>query len=330
MGAGSADASCISSGKNAAFADGNYVFRKERNKTFAQAEIGFKNGEIESAGKIWQKYFDKIVESCNWFINASSPFIKRVHLPSLNEWMNSEREWCVRRAYLNMYERWLEALIRIHDNAHLHTPYTCVTEVRSMKGPDPYMGKLKPLKTFAGPCYKDNDPPMTLFLVTYEDNCQRTKVSIGTKFLSEGTTIPVPEFNLSFEKDYSPKFKEDDQFKLTAGVAVSKKIGILNEKEGNVSGKLEGEVSATVEDYWKFDSNGNLIAKGADASFEASIKGKSSFKDTEISDKSFDSKFGAGIKASYEVEVQCGQDSPPDRRVTTHLEKSLKSSAEVK
>ena len=216
---------------------------------------GVKNTQIEAAGRIWNKYFEQVLESCNSYIRNSSPFIKRVHTQQWNEYMNLLRQSNVRKAYLIMYGSWVDALVGVGDDPTMRICYhPCSVELRLMSdaSPDPYSKKLKPLKTFAGPCYT-TPTNRSLGPLNIIDNCEKTKVSLKAE-----------PFKLSFEKDYNRKFKEGDEFKLGIGVEFEKKL---------LSSQMKQVLAPEAEVFWKFNNNHDLIAKGFDASFEAVVKG---------------------------------------------------------
>jgi tetratricopeptide (TPR) repeat protein len=254
---------------------------------------GVKNAQIEAAGRIWNKYFDQVLESCNSYIRNSSPFIKRVHTQQWNEYVNLLRQYNVRKAYLIMYGAWVEALVGVGDDPTMRICYhPCSVELRLMSdaSPDPYSKKLKPLKTFAGPCYT-TPTNRSLGPLNIIDNCEKTKVSLKAE-----------PFKLSFEKDYNRKFKEGDEFKLGIGVEFEKKV-------------LSSGVTAGVEAVWKFNNNHDLIAKGFDASFEAVAKvGPAQIGNTV-------NPLNSSVSASVEVMTQCGQNAPTNYQTTYHIEK---------
>ena len=256
-----------------------------------------KNAELEAAGRIWNKYFGQVLENCNSYIRNSSPFIKRIHTQQWNEYVNLLRQYNVRKAYLMMYSRWVNALVGIGDDPIMHLPYTiCSVEVRliSDASPDPYTKKLRSLKTFAGPCYTE---PLNKSLgpLSIEDNCEKTKFSLSID-IGKGPTA-----KLSFEKDYNRKFKEDDYFRLGVGVGIEKKLS-----EG-------AKGSAGVEAFWKFNNNHDLIAKGFDASFEAVVKGG-----LQTGNKFIDK--GVNISGEMEVMTLCGQGLPTNYTTSYHVE----------
>jgi tetratricopeptide (TPR) repeat protein len=254
---------------------------------------GVKNTQIEAAGRIWNKYFEQVLESCNSYIRNSSPFIKRVHTQQWNEYMNLLRQSNVRKAYLIMYGAWVEALNGIGDDPTMHLCYhPCFVELRLMPdaSPDPYSKKLKPLKTFAGPCYTE---PQSISIgpLNIIDNCEKTKVSLKAE-----------PFKLSFEKDYNRKFKDGDEFKLGIGVEFEKKL-------------LSSHITAGAEAVWKFNNNHDLIAKGFDASFEAVVEGGLQ------TGNNFIDRGGINISSTVEVMTQCGQNAPTNYQTTYHIEK---------
>ncbi len=273
------------------------------------------NSAIEAAGRIWNKYFDKILESSNSYIRNSSPLIKRVHTQQWNEYVNLLRQSNVRKAYLIMYGKWIFALIGIGDNIIMHMPYdVCTTELRLMSdaSPDPYSKKLKPLKTFAGPCYT---VPQSIPLgpIKIDNNCDKTKISISTEGI-----VPAPiSIKLSFEKDYNRKFKDDDYFKLGVSMAAGTKIS-HSETSGGVKASGELELKGEVEAFWKFNNNHDMISRGTEASFEATATGA-----IETGAKPIDNlmKGSYGISGGVIVETICGQNAPDTRTVTYHIEK---------
>ena len=271
-----------------------------------------KNTDLEAAGRIWNKYFEQVLAECNSYIQNSSPFIKRVHTQQWNEYMNLQRQYNARKAYLVMYNKWLDALVGVGDNPIMHLPFdVCNIELRliSDASPDPYSKKLKPLKTFAGPCYTEKvDVP--LGPISIHDGCDKTKISLA-----------AGPFGFSAEKDYSKKFKEDDYFQLGVNVGVGRKIGYEQHADQS-SASVEAGVSANVEAFWRFNSNLDLTAKGFDANFEATVKGEVKTGNNIIDEHFNTINTSAGISGGFEVMTLCGEDVPANYKITNvHIEK---------
>ncbi|PWT98052.1 MAG: hypothetical protein C5B52_12825 [Bacteroidetes bacterium] len=258
------------------------------------------NGDLNVIANIWNKYYDKILNEIDSYKQSSSPFIKRVHQPDWNKYMNEVRQVDARVAVLSMYTRWLNsefvlysaaATITISKNAKVD----CRVEMGMMDaGVDPFSKKPKKLKTFAGPCYTEpTDIPMGP--LHFENNCDRTRL-----------TLTIKNAKIYGEKVYSKKFKEDDYFKTGMSVAIEQKFS-YEQESGPLKGNIEAKLAAEAGIYYKFDSEGNLSAKGADVELEASLSGGVNTGNSKI-DQYNPMNFERGIKVNYNVEAAVGPD----------------------
>jgi hypothetical protein len=259
-----------------------------------------KSSDIAAAYRVWNTYYERVLHQVSWYVNATSPFIRKVHQANWNDYLNFERERHVRLSIIDMYGKWKSALADAYNTGALvtlsHEQVNCPIEARGIPSSNPTSKKIGKLKTFAGPCYKEKTT-VNLKVVTYTDDCDQTKIVI-----SGG---PMKAF---FEKNYSKKFKEDDYYK--AGLSV----GISQEIEGKVGSHLKGkaELSGELTAFYKFDSNGTLTEKGFDVDLAAAAeaKVKTGFKPI---DKNLE--LMKGIEAHLTVSTLCGQNQAPDYRI---------------
>jgi tetratricopeptide (TPR) repeat protein len=223
---------------------------------------GSKNSDIEGVARIWNKYFDQLVDNIHWYTQSTSEYIRRVHQPGWNEYMNKSREWDVRAAVLRFYARWCSSLPQLNTAvaiAACQAVPNCFTKMPTMgDGADPYKKKIGKLKTFAGPCYIEPSSA-DLGFVTFERNCDHIKFGIG-----------APNAKAIFEKDFSRKFVEDDTYKIGLQIGVSKKFSAEESVKGFGKAGVDAKLGADVTFYSKYNSDFQKMGNGIDVTLSAS------------------------------------------------------------
>jgi tetratricopeptide (TPR) repeat protein len=226
---------------------------------------------FSGASDFWAGHFKKMGEQINWYISASTPFIKRVHKQDWNEYMNAIREDDVKHAILMLYGKWVAAQSFLGGGLPLQIaqiPIECKTPVREIEatGPDPKTVPLKKLNTY--PDYCDKKEPASGFdagFMGYESNCDHAKMYF--KLPISGTPFSGGVFA---EKIYGKKFKEDDVYRYGVTLAVSSDFGLRGSVLNHAgAGALKGitndmplpSVGASVDFGVQYDAKGNLNGK---------------------------------------------------------------------
>lgn len=65
-----------------------------------------KQNDLDVVSKAWDDYYNNVAHTLQWFIDATAPFISRVHDEDWNEYLNKERELEVRTNILGAYGNW--------------------------------------------------------------------------------------------------------------------------------------------------------------------------------------------------------------------------------
>lgn len=228
--------------------------------------LGLSNIFFTGACDLFAKHYKKLAEQINWYVSASTPFIKRVHKPDWNDYMNAIRQDDVRHAILLTYEKWLVLQNMAYGVMPLSVAYpdvVCQTEVREIEatGPDPKNVPLKKLHTY--PDYCDPKEPPSGFDAGFagiESNCDHFKVYV--KLPLTGTPFGVGAFA---EKIYNKKFKEGDVYRLGGTFAFSSDGGLRGGLLNNAgAGALKGIINdmplpsfgASVDVGMQFDNDG--------------------------------------------------------------------------
>ena len=222
-----------------------------------------KDNDLEGLVRIWNKYFDQIINMTVWYSNASTPFIKRVHQQGWNEYMNLQREWDVRKAILSAYSRWAGSVPALQGGIAgvlQGDQLNCTVKLAGVDGADPFSKKHGKLKTFAGPCYTEPTDIDAIF-IEYENNCDQTKV-----------TVKAGPLKGYISKNYSKKFKEDDYWQTGVSLGIEKGVS-HSEKAGDWNASIGGKVGAQVEVFAKYDSDLNLMERGVDVDLSATASG---------------------------------------------------------
>ncbi len=262
---------------------------------------GSKNADLEAITRIWSKYSDNIRSAIQWYADATTPYISRVHDVGWNEYLNMRREFAVRGAILESYDEWGSALMMINTGVCgiIQQPMpVCQAKLRILDGggPDPFAKKPKHLKTFAGPCYTEPVSRDIVFAF-YENNCQHTIYGIGT-----------PAFRAFHEEIYSKKFKEDNKPRRGFIIGTSKSFGIDEKAGDNITGqataKADLELEAQAKFYHEFNSEGVMTETGTEINVSAKGTIEVSVNAGPVSVKAGQS---LGIEAGMNVKVVGGQ-----------------------
>ena len=266
---------------------------------------GSKAADLGAISILWKKYIEQLNAASDWYIGASSPFIKRVHQPDWNEYMNRVREQDIRGAVLNMYEKWVGWQASINIDALHDLQVECRTEIREIpaNGPNPKDVKLKKLKT--APDYCDNK-------VSGRDY---TIKGFGYKSDCSGTTITVPigkvgpaDVGLVYKTSISSRHKEDDYSRLglTLGMGVSQKIGANG--AGGSGASMTGSIDLTIEAGYQFGADGSVNGKYASTELAVGTKGKVTTGDDNADALLHTAKFNKGFDIKVEVVALKGAD----------------------
>jgi hypothetical protein len=266
---------------------------------------GSKEADLGAISMLWKKYITQLNAANDWYIGASSPFIKRVHQPDWNEYMNRIREQDIRGAILAMYAKWVEAQASINIDALHDLEIVCRVEVREITatGPDPKDVKVKKLKT--APDYCDNKVSTT----------DLTIKGFGYKADCSGTTITVPigkvgpaDVGLVYKTVISNRHKEDDYSRLgvTLGLGVSQKFGA--DGAGGSGASIKGSVDLTIEAGYQFGADGSVNGKYASTELAVGVKGKTTTGNDDADALLHTAKFDKGLDIKVDLVALKGAD----------------------
>lgn len=188
-----------------------------------------KNNDLNEVANLWNDYYDHTVKSIQWYIDASAPFISRVHEAGWNQYLNAKRELAVRVAIIKAYGWWLDAVgdiaTPIVDIIQQKAPACPVFIPPSENPPDPFSKKPKRLKEFEGPCFH---LAMTILIAGFETDCHGDQFNIG---LPPGKTNPLPfSLGASYSQTTDPTKAQNEGYSHQIGVSlgVGKSVGIIS------------------------------------------------------------------------------------------------------
>jgi hypothetical protein len=245
-----------------------------------------KQNDLDVIARAWDDYYNQIATTIQWFIDATAPFISRVHDEDWNTYLNTERELEVREAILGAYGDWDYCLESITSPVVFYiqqpAPACAPVEVAGITPPDPFSKKPKHIKEFEGPCY---DMKFNTFGVglSAEETCHATTFS-----------LEAGPLKLFYTHVNDPIYAENNGYTNKAGVdiSVSKDLDIVKVGKGKnekaiLSGSagVEGKVSLDFDQNWQF--TGGTSSVGASANIGGLNLG--------------------GIEASRTVEMVSGQ-----------------------
>ena len=269
---------------------------------------GFLGQNLMGVSKLWSRYFKDITDIADWYISASSPFIKRVHKQDWNSYLNDVREYDIRQAILGFYSKWLPMQGLATDGFAtdlLTKEVTCKTEVREIPatGPNAKDVKLKKLKT--APDYCDNKVSSTDLTVGgygYKSDCSGTTVTIPI-----GKVGPV-DIGLTYKTSISNRHKEDDYSRLgvTLGMGVSQKIGA--DGAGGSNASMKGSIDVKIEAGYQFGADGSVNGKYASTELAVGLKGKVTTGNDDADKYLHTAKFDKGFDIKVDVVALKGLD----------------------
>lgn len=280
------------------------------------------NSDIETSARIWNKYWNNIFNTIQWYIDATNPLIRKVHDAGWNSYLNNERTTYIRQTVLGAYCSWAAEVLAIPGDplANKPTP-SCPVEVRGVNPPDPFSKKPKHIKEFEDPNCKDMDFPIGI-LGSITENCHFTKITIGPKIgpIQLGFTYTTNKdlFTGKVKDDiYSKNNDFDHGYGATVGVAYkfddvvevdASGGGTVNyNAKGQATGyTASGEAGASADfgfaklggkanTTWQIDADGNFTGHSNSLSGNASIGGNMPTEENASNQKSS----GVGVGGDY-------------------------------
>jgi tetratricopeptide (TPR) repeat protein len=244
-----------------------------------------KNNDLDVVAKLWDDYYTHTAKAIQWYIDASAPFISRVHEEGWNEYLNLKREFAVRKAIISAYGRWGEALGDILSPIcafiGAKVPSCAPVEVAGV-APDPFSKKPKHIKEFEGPCF---DVPVNSLGIglTADINCHATTIG-----------FEAGPFKAFYTHVDDPIYAQNHEYTNEVGttISASKDVAIVK-LEGNNAEKSIVSAGAGVEGSvdLKFDNNWNFTSGSSSISASANVGGINM----------------GGISATRTVEMVAGQ-----------------------
>jgi tetratricopeptide (TPR) repeat protein len=256
-----------------------------------------KQNDLDVVAKAWDDYYNNISKTIQWFIDATAPFISRVHDEDWNEYLNKERQLEVRTAIINAYGNWGGCIGAIASPIlgyiQQQAPSCAPVEVAGVNAPDPFSKKPKHIKEFEGPCY---DMKFNTFGVglTAEETCHSTTIG-----------FEAGPLKLFYTHVNDPIYAQNHEYTNEVGtnISVSKDVDIVKLEGKDNAEKSIVSAGAGVEGSvdLKFDNNWNFTSGSSNVSASANIGGINM----------------GGISATRTVEMVAGQLNVNPLSVTT-------------
>jgi tetratricopeptide (TPR) repeat protein len=297
-------------------------------KKRARSEVG---SNFSGASALFSEYFVKMKDQVDWFIGESTPFIKRMHKPDWNTYLNEVRRDDMNQAVLNMYESWVQlqgvaapaALLAL-----MTAPMDCTTTLRLMdgnaEGPKPQEVKFKKFETPPAPCDKMFNTDQKYKYATIHRDCDGTRVAVYPIVVSKSGSIDAGPLKGSAEATAKLGFvmqtiakNGETRVGTTANVSAEVSIGVAakdgdkttNSKAGasaGASATFEGNFDSTI----RIDKDGSVIGRAKSGNFDASVKVEA---EGSISDPlgaaSAKAEWHAQASGSFDAVTSMGSDS---------------------
>ncbi|OQP57688.1 hypothetical protein A3860_08635 [Niastella vici] len=230
---------------------------------WAKPNLAVVNSDYSGYFGFWSRLFKQWLDNVNWYIASTSPFIKRVHHPQLNTWLNHKRQVEVQNYLMTKYSAWLDDCLRIGgevDILHISKPCVDNPPVISIAAADAINPPLKKLQTWPEKCnvptgnYDFNKAPAGIIMT-----CDELKLRFGALHIDT-------------------KFGEKESQDVTK-IYIGKKLEKSASKDVNISGHTVGELGLGAEvslDAFITFQNGHVTNYGVEGS--ADLTGSAAVK----------------------------------------------------
>jgi tetratricopeptide (TPR) repeat protein len=231
---------------------------------WAKANLGVVNSDLAGYFIFWSKLYKQWLDNVNWYIAASSAFIKKVHQPQLNAFLNHKREAVVRAYLMSKYATWLDDCLKVGGEIDMlnitkecsdNPPKTSIAAVDASNPP------LKKLKAWPEKCNVptgDYDGGIAALHMT----CDELRVSFGKGM------------KLNWETKFGANENQDlTKIYISGGIEKGKTTSV--NMDGHEVGELgvSGELKAKL--FIQFQ-NGNVVDYGLEGN--ASLTGTAGVK----------------------------------------------------
>jgi tetratricopeptide (TPR) repeat protein len=209
---------------------------------WAKSNIGVVNNDLSGYFGFWSRLYKQWLQNVNWYIASTSAYIKKVHEPKLNAYLNHKRELIVKDYIQSKYATWLDDCLKVAMEVDMfqitkecvnNPPKTSIAVTDDVMTPP-----LKKLKRWPEPCvvptgdFDYDDAPAGIVMT-----CDELKLRFGMKKkIGSGASASAA---LHLDMKFGENEKQDElKIYLQAGV----KAGVS--KAVSVDGKNVGEVGA--------------------------------------------------------------------------------------
>jgi tetratricopeptide (TPR) repeat protein len=232
---------------------------------WSKPNIGVVNSDLSGYFIFWGKLYKQWLSNVNWYIAATSAYIKKVHHPQLNAYLNHKREMVARNYILSKYSTWLDDCLRVGGEVDmLHITKDCANNPPKSFTPDPEVTDppLKQLKKWPEPCVAftgDFDPEQSPIGIVMKCDEMTIRVGVKKKLTNNikasanvklnfrfGENAELNEVRLYFEGGAKASIGKDIPFGAEVGFKETAFLG-YNMQEGKFNCGIEGrEVGANV------------------------------------------------------------------------------------
>lgn len=223
------------------------------------------NNDLDIVARDWEDYYDNTTKVIQWYLDASAPFISRVHDVGWNNYLNDERELNVRTAIIAAYNWWITGLKDIGNPNILSViskpaPTCPPPPGPQLNSPDPFSKKPKRIKEFEGKCYSTG---MSLVIVGFKCDCHQDMFYVGTP---PGELNPLPISLGAFYSETTDQIAAQNQGysnQVGGSLEVGPSIGVM-------SAGVYGSGDLRFDNNWQL-TGGNTSAGGELDAFNHSI-----------------------------------------------------------
>ncbi len=273
------------------------------------------NSDIEASARIWNKYWDNIAVTIQWYINVTNPLIRKVHDAGWNSYLNNARIADIKRTVLSAYSDWaVEVLAVPVDPFAGEEPPSCPVEIAGIEPPNPFSKKPKHIKQYEEKC---DDFEYGFENLGMTSNCHYLKFhaggSIGPAKLGLSYTT-VTDKGYAENHGYTHAYGTSAELSQKVGSIVNVSGSLSTEKRYNDNGDLTGStktaeasasadlkaatVSGKVSQTCQYDGQGNLLGYSNNVSGSAGVTGAGN---AELSSSSSYDKYGNYTGGNFQL-----------------------------
>ncbi|WP_428330571.1 hypothetical protein [Mucilaginibacter sp.] len=263
---------------------------------FKQKSRALLGSELTGASTGFTTAFMQLKDQIDWYIDATSPIIKRMHKPDWNHYLNATRRDDINQAVLNIYDNWVVIQTVICSPellSMMHAPTACISELRSIndagasaQGPKPTETKLKKYETPPAPCDKMFNMDKNYTYANIHRDCDGTRVAVYPIVAHAGGSVDAGPLHGSAEAIARLGFvmqtiNKTGQTRVgtTGNISAEVSLGVgvkdgdqLTQSNASAGAGASAKVDLNYDSTIVIGNDGSIVGRAKTASFDAAME----------------------------------------------------------